>query len=110
MNGINKTFFIAILFCLISCTELLGPTYAEEPAVKNFVLRHSYSQGYNVEMIDWQWSGTQGETFTGYYVVYSVNSTEYIIIDLVEFDNGKYEMKFINRARSLSSLYEDYGW
>lgn len=110
-----KKFIVSVLAALTimsvaSCTDLFGPLHAEEPKIKEFVLSYAYSNGRSVEMVDWNWSGTQGETFTGYYVVYSVNSSEYIVLDLVEFDNGRCEYKFVCRSRSLSSIYEDYGF
>lgn len=61
-----------------------------------------------VEMLDWSLNEQmQGDLYTGYFVTYKVNikdKTWYALVDLTEFDSGRYEWKVIDIDRSLSEI------
>lgn len=60
-----------------------------------------------VEMLDWGLNEQmQGNSYTGYFVTYRVNlsDTWYALVDLTEFDSGRYEWKVIDVDTSLSEI------
>jgi hypothetical protein len=62
----------------------------------------------SVEMLDWCLNEQMmGDSYTGYFVTYKVkvgDETWYTLVDLIEFDSGSYEGKFIDTDRSLSTI------
>lgn len=62
----------------------------------------------SVEMLDWSLNEqTQGESYTGYFVTYSVRLDKriwYALVALTEFDSGRYEWEVIDIDRSLSEI------
>ena len=62
----------------------------------------------HVEMLEWCLNESmQGNSFTGYYVTYVVKLGDerwYALIDLTEFDSGRYEWKMVDADRSLSAI------
>lgn len=61
-----------------------------------------------VEILDWCLNEQmQGNSYTGYFVTYKVSIGDnilYALVDLAEFDSGRYEWKVIDIARSLSEI------
>lgn len=62
----------------------------------------------SVTMLEWCLNESmQGNSYTGYYVTYEVwfdDSRWYTLIDLTEFESGRYEWKVIDADRSLSAI------
>ncbi len=62
----------------------------------------------NTEMIEWSLNESmQGDSYTGYYITYEVKIKEshwYALVDLTEFDSGRYEWKVIEASKSLSEI------
>ena len=59
-------------------------------------------------MLEWCLNESmQGNSYTGYYVTYEVKLGDerwYTLIDLTEFDSGRYEWKIIDADQSLSEI------
>lgn len=62
----------------------------------------------NIHVINWEHNqNTQGDSYEGYFVTYSVNIDDdvlYSLVDLVEFENGRYEWTVLETSRSLSAI------
>lgn len=62
----------------------------------------------NTEMLEWCLNESmQGNSYTGYYITYEVRfekSQWYALVDLTEFDSGRYEWKVIYASESLSEI------
>ena len=62
----------------------------------------------NTEMLEWCLNESmQGNSYTGYYITYEVKfekSQWYALVDLTEFDSGRYEWKVIYASESLSEI------
>ena len=129
MKRIIIALSVLCTFLLSSCTALLTPTHAEDDSVLINVydktvglddgvrIAHaifgiqeaSRSEKINsVEMLDWCLNEQMlGDSYTGYFVTYKVkvgDETWYTLVDLIEFDSGSYEGKFIDTDRSLSTI------
>ena len=129
MKRIIIALSVLCTFLLSSCTALLTPTHAEDDSVLINVydktvglddgvrIAHaifgiqeaSRSEKINsVEMLDWCLNEQMlGDSYTGYFVTYKVkvgDETWYTLVDLIEFDSGSYEGKFIDTDRSLSTM------
>ena len=116
-------------FLLSSCSALLAPTHAEDDSVLINVydktvglddgvrIAHAIfgiqeasrsEKLKSVEMLDWCLNEQMmGDSYTGYFVTYKVkvgDETWYTLVDLIEFDSGSYEGKFIDTDRSLSTI------
>ena len=129
MKRIIIALSVLCTFLLSSCSALLAPTHAEDDSVLINVydktvglddgvrIAHaifgiqeaSRSEKINsVEMLDWCLNEQMlGDSYTGYFVTYKVkvgDETWYTLVDLIEFDSGSYEGKFIDTDRSLSTI------
>lgn len=62
----------------------------------------------NIHVINWEYNrSTQGDSYEGYFVTYSVNIKDdvlYSLVDLVEFENGRYEWTVLETSSSLSAI------
>ena len=129
MKRINIALSVLCTFLLSSCSALLAPTHAEDDSVLINVydktvglddgvrIAHAIfgiqeasrsEKLKSVEMLDWCLNEQMmGDSYTGYFVTYKVkvgNETWYTLVDLIEFDSGSYEGKFIDTDRSLSTI------
>ena len=76
--------------------EIFLPKYKE--FAKAFIDRE-------VKIINWDWSeNNQGDTFTGYMVTYEVGNGNYALVNLIEFDDGKWSAQMEYKGRSLQEL------
>lgn len=129
MKRIIIALSVLCTFLLSSCTALLTPTHAEDESVLINVydktvglddgvrIAHAIfgiqeasrsEKLKSVEMLDWCLNEQMmGDSYTGYFVTYKVkvgDETWYTLVDLIEFDSGSYEGKFIDTDRSLSTI------
>lgn len=129
MKRIIIALSVLCTFLLSSCSELLAPTHAEDDSVlinvydKTVGLDNGVRIAHaifgiqeasrseklkSVEMLDWCLNEQMmGDSYTGYFVTYKVkvgDETWYTLVDLIEFDSGSYEGKFIDTDRSLSTI------
>ena len=134
LNDKMKKLLIAYaFFCLLvchSCTVFLAPSYAEEDDIlidvynqtdeicfgKYYLTFHLFGIGNvsqsekidRVEMLEWCLNeAVQGNSYTGYYITYSVKLGDdnwYALVDLTEFDSGRYEWRVLDADRSLSAI------
>ncbi len=129
MKRIIIALSVLCTFLLSSCTALLTPTHAEDDSVLINVydktvglddgvrIAHAIfgiqeasrsEKLKSVEMLDWCLNEQMmGDSYTGYFVTYKVkvgDETWYTLVDLIEFDSGSYEGKFIDTDRSLSTI------
>lgn len=62
----------------------------------------------NIHVINWEYNrSTQGDSYEGYFITYSVDIDDdvlYSLVDLVEFENGRYEWTILEKSRSLSAI------
>ena len=126
----KHTYWIAILFMV--CTSFLtscsvGPKYMEEEDLLKNVYEKTHWETIclywrdsprpteedeinGTQVIDWVYNEqTIGNTYQGYFVTYSVDmvdteTTYYALVDLVEFDDGRYEWSVIDVSSSLSDI------
>lgn len=63
-----------------------------------------------VKMISWEYDPINtGDSYTAYDVVYQLGTGFYILVNLVEFDDGeRYEYKIINKANSLTEINDPF--
>lgn len=129
MKRIIIALSVLCTFLLSSCSALLAPTHAEDDSVlinvydKTVGLDNGVRIAHaifgiqeasrseklkSVEMLDWCLNEQMmGDSYTGYFVTYKVkvgDETWYTLVDLIEFDSGSYEGKFIDTDRSLSTI------
>ena len=129
MKRIIIALSVLCTFLLSSCSALLAPTHAEDESVLINVydktvglddgvrIAHAIfgiqeasrsEKLKSVEMLDWCLNEQMmGDSYTGYFVTYKVkvgDETWYTLVDLIEFDSGSYEGKFIDTDRSLSTI------
>ncbi len=129
MKRIIIALSVLCTFLLSSCSALLAPTHAEDDSVLINVydktvglddgvrIAHAIfgiqeasrsEKLKSVEMLDWCLNEQMmGDSYTGYFVTYKVkvgDETWYTLVDLIEFDSGSYEGKFIDTDRSLSTI------
>lgn len=129
MKRIIIALCVLCTFLLSSCSALLAPTHAEDDSVLINVydktvglddgvrIAHAIfgiqeasrsEKLKSVEMLDWCLNEQMmGDSYTGYFVTYKVkvgDETWYTLVDLIEFDSGSYEGKFIDTDRSLSTI------
>lgn len=129
MKRIIIALSVLCTFLLSSCSALLAPTHAEDDSVLISVydktvglddgvrIAHAIfgiqeasrsEKLKSVEMLDWCLNEQMmGDSYTGYFVTYKVkvgDETWYTLVDLIEFDSGSYEGKFIDTDRSLSTI------
>lgn len=82
--------------CSKNIDEIFLPKYKE--FAKAFIDRE-------VKIINWDWSeNNQGDTFTGYLVTYEVGNGNYALVNLIEFDDGKWSAQMEYKGRSLQEL------
>lgn len=129
MKRIIIALSVLCTFLLSSCSALLAPTHAEDDSVLINVydktvglddgvrIAHAIfgiqeasrsEKLKSVEMLDWCLNEQMmGDSYTGYFVTYKVkvgDETWYTLVDLIEFDSGSYEGKYIDTDRSLSTI------
>lgn len=58
-----------------------------------------------VKTISWDYDLiNDGDTYDGYEVIYEVGNGFYALVSLIEFEDGHYEAKILNKANALSEI------
>lgn len=104
--------------CMFTSCGSFEPKHAKSTVVLNkiydyakcyYVNIEDYQKKDKVEMLDWLYNEDGfGDTYTGYFVKYRVDTgcgIKYVLVSLVEFDNSdKYELTVIASEDNLTSL------
>lgn len=63
-----------------------------------------------IQVFEWKLIPTDSENFKNYNVIYELKDdkvkTRYALIDFVEFNDGRYEVRLLKKAKVISELYQ----
>jgi len=121
--------FLCFVIPFCSCSNMLQPSLAENKEIKEKVFNATFSDNHynlcwgsptnpnydeenkcnNVKLIEWHIaSDVVGDNYTGYYIIYevqSVDSSYYSLVCLVEWDDdSRYELSLIGVEESLMEI------
>ena len=130
MKRLALAFCVLATFALSACTTFLEPTCAENDDILVdvynktcesylgedwYFVKQLFTEDIpdgekisRVQMLEWNLNESmQGSSYTGYYITYEVQIDKkrwYALVDLTEFDSGRYEWKVIEASESLSKI------